>query len=289
MITDTRVIDPAKLGRVIGQEEMRKAQLDMLDTFAEFCDAHGLVYYLSGGTLLGAVRHKGFIPWDDDIDVNMPRPDFQKLVELTGCRLNDHIEIAAPFEKVSHAVSFPRVYDTRYILNSSSKDGKSSYYTNLFVDIFPIEGLPTGMKKIRLHYILAKSFIIMRKLAYFKGVNGPMRKQKILRYIMYPFAKLTGYKIWNRLLLKLSLKYKYDECELVGVTTGGLHTLEEIIERDGYGKPTKVEFEGKMYNAPADTHKYLSNLYGDYMKLPPEDQRVSHHTFTVYESKEAQR
>ena len=286
MIIDTRVYDSSRLGRVVGAEEMRKAQLEMLDTFAEFCDAHGLVYYLSGGTLLGAVRHKGFIPWDDDIDVNMPRPDFEKLLELTDHRLNDHLEIAAPLTKVNHAVSFPRIYDTRYILNSSSKDGKSSYYTNLFVDIFPIEGLPSGMKKIRFHYVLAKSFIIMRKLAYFKGVSGPMRKQKILRYAMYPVAKLTGWNFWNRLLLKLSLKYKYDECELVGVTTGGMHTLEEIIKREGYGKPAKVEFEGKLYNAPANTHKYLSNLYGDYMQLPPEEKRVSHHTFTVYESKE---
>lgn len=287
MIIDTRVYDPSKLGRVIGQEEMRKAQLEMLDIFADFCEKHNLVYYLSGGTLLGAVRHKGFIPWDDDIDVNMPRPDFERLLELTNHRLNDHIEIAAPLTKVSHAVSFPRIYDTRYILHSSSKDGKAAYYTNLFVDIFPIEGLPSDMKKIRRHYVLAKSCIMMRKLAYFKGVSGPMRKQKLLRYVMYPLAKLTGYNVWNRLLLKLSLKYKYDECKLVGVTSGGLHTLEEIIEREGYGKPVKVEFEGKLYNAPADTDKYLTNLYGDYMQMPPEEKRISHHTFTVYESKEA--
>lgn len=285
MVVDTCFYDKEKLGPAISVEEIRRAQLEMLDTFVEFCEKHDLTYYLSGGTLLGAVRHKGFIPWDDDIDVNMPRPDYERLIELTKGRLNDHLMISAPDGPIYHATSFPRICDTRYILYSGSQDGKVFYYTNLFVDIFPIEGLPADMKKVKNHYFWAKSMVVMRKIAYFQGVSGPMNMHKLIRMVCRPFAKLMGYKFWNKCLLKIAKKYKYDECEYVGVVTSCFHTLEEYIERTGYGEPVKVEFEGKLYNAPADTHKYLSNLYGDYMKLPPEEKRVAHN-FMVYESKE---
>ena len=285
MILDCREIDPAQLGRKIEPDEMRRLQLDMLDMLVDYCEKHGLTYYLSGGTLLGAVRHKGFIPWDDDIDVNMPRPDVDRLIELTGGVLNDHIEIASPLGPVPHATGFVRICDKRYIINSRSRDGKTSYYTNLFVDVFPIEGLPTNRKMVRLHYWLASGLIIMRLLAYFKGVAGPMSFQKCMRYAMRPLAKLMGYRFWNRALLRVARLYKYDKCDYVGVVTSNFHTVEEYIEREGYGIPVKLEFEGKLYNAPANYDKYLTNLYGDYMQPPPQAERGVHHHFTVYENK----
>ncbi len=219
----------------------------------------------------------------------MPRPDVDRLIALTGGHLNDHVEVASPLGPVPHGTSFPRLCDTRYLLHSSSPDGKSSYYTNLFVDIFPIEGLPTDWGAVKRHFVIAKSLVVMRKLAYFGGVpiGSELHWSNVLRYAAWPFAKLTGPDIWNRLLLRHALKYKYDECPYVGVVTSCEHTLEEYIEREGYGTPVKVEFEGKLYNAPADTHKYLRNLYGDYMQLPPPEKRVAHF-FEVYEDRAAQ-
>ena len=288
MIVDSCQIDSSLLGEQIDSDEMRRAQLDMLDALDAFCEKNGLTYYLSGGTLLGAVRHKGFIPWDDDIDVNMPRPDADRLIELTGGRLNDHVEIASPFGPVPQSVGFMRLCDKRYILHSRSRDGKAAYYTNLFVDIFPIEGLPTSRKRVRWHYWIASGLITMRKLAYFRGVSGRMQFTKVLRLMARPIAKLMGYRFWNRLLLNTALKYKYDECDYVGVVTSNYHTVEEYIEREGYGTPVKVAFEGKLYNGPANAHKYLQNLYGDYMTPPPEQER-DHHRFKVYRSAEQPR
>ena len=287
MIVCSTEINKDMLGRPVSAGEVRRSQMEMLDLLADFCDKHGLTYYLSGGTLLGAVRHRGFIPWDDDIDVNMPRPDADRLIELTGGVLNDHVEVAAPFGPVPHAVGYLRVYDKRYVLRSASRDGRAFYYMNLFVDIFPIEGLPTDMKRVRRHYRVASTLIYLRKLAFFQGVPGKRGLNRTLRLIARPFAKLMGVDFWNRLLLRTALKYRYDACEYVGVVTSNFHTVEEYIRREDYGTPVRVEFEGKQYNAPANAHRYLENLYGDYMQLPPPEKRGQHHQFEVYECRPA--
>lgn len=286
MIVDTQAFDPAKLGRKLTIEEARRRQLDMLDALADFCDAHGLTYYLSGGTLLGAVRHRGYIPWDDDIDVNMPRPDVEKLIRLTGGRLGGHLVIARAEGPIEHATSFPRLLDTRYVLKTSTPDGRASYFTNLFIDIFPIEGLPTDFGKVRRHYLLTRSMITMRHLAYYTGpLTGRRGPMKALRYALRPVAKLFGYRFWNRMLLKLAKKYDYDRCDYVGVVCGYVHTTQEYIKKEGYGVPVKIPFENRMYNAPADADTYLKNLYGDYMQLPPPEKRAVHH-FDIWERKE---
>lgn len=285
MFLDTVDIDRKLLGRPVESEEARRVQVELLDALVELCERYGLRYYLAGGTLLGAVRHKGYIPWDDDIDVNMPRPDIDRLIELTHGRINDHMVIGSPFGPFHQSTTFPRVCDTRYILNSASIDGKSSYYTNLFIDIFPIEGLPTEWSKVIWHYRKARFFVSMRKLAFFKGVSGTMCLRKCARIAAQPVAKLMGYEFWSKQLQKLARKYEYESCDYVGVVTSCMHTLTECIEREGYGEPVQVEFEGKQYNAPANWDKYLSNLYGDYMQLPPEEDRIPHH-FKIYECQE---
>ena len=286
MIVDSWSFDAAKQGRKITIEEARQYQIDMLDALAEYCDAHGVNYYLSAGSLLGAVRHKGYIPWDDDIDVNMPRPDVEKLMKLTGGRLNDHLVIARPEGPIEQSTSFPRLLDTRYVLKSATADGKAVYYTNLFIDIFPIEGLPTSMARVRLHYALTRPMITMRRLAWFRGpLTGKQKFTKAIRYGLRPVARLFGYRFWNRALLWLAKLYDYDKCDYVGVVCGYIHTTQEYIEKSGYGVPATVEFEGKRYKAPHDTDKYLRNLYGDYMQLPPPEKRVTHH-FDIWEIRE---
>ena len=275
MIIDALEFDRARMGRKLDAAETRRLQLEMLDALTNYCDAHGLTYYLSGGTLLGAVRHQGFIPWDDDVDVNMPRPDYEKLKALTGCHLNDHLEISSPEGPIEHSTSFARLCDTRYVTLMHGPSEGTSYYANLFIDIFAIEGQPSSMRRCAWRYRLSSFLISMRRLAYFKGISGG--QHAMVKRLLRPVARLFGYRFWNRRLYRLATRYRYEDTEKVGVVMVYEKKMEEIMPREGYGKPVKVTFEGRQVNAPADADRYLRNLYGDYMKLPPEDQRVAHH------------
>jgi len=265
---------------------MKQIFLMIYKDIFKVCRENGLTLLLGGGSALGAIRHKGFIPWDDDIDLMMPRADYETFKKIFAGTLSDKYVLQVPN---ADGCEISNLY-MKVILRGTERKELQKLNApglhGLWVDIFPIEGLPTDKKKVKRHYYIAKSMVTMRKLAYFQGISGTMSIQKFIRIVSRPFAKLMGYRFWNKCLLKIAKKYKYEECEYVGVVTSCFHTMEEYIRREGYGTPVKVEFEGKLYNAPADTHTYLSNLYGDYMQLPPVEKRVAHH-FSVYESKEA--
>ena len=160
------------MGREVPFEEIRRVQLSLLDALVKLCQEHHLRYYLSGGTLLGAVRHGGYIPWDDDIDVNMPRPDCEKLLRLTGGRINEHMEIGAFGGPVEHSCAFLRVYDTDYLLRQEDGNGKIRAYTNVSIDVFPIEGLPENKRRSDLFYFVAKCLVNLKLVAYYRETTG---------------------------------------------------------------------------------------------------------------------
>lgn len=273
------------LGHEVPFEQIRDIQMGILDSIIKCCEENGLRYYLSGGTLLGAVRHKGFIPWDDDIDINMPRPDFNKLMEITGGRIGDNIEIGSFGGPISHSVPFPRAYDTDYLMRLESEEKRVRAYTNVSIDIFPIDGLPDSEKLSRVHYFFAKSFVVLRRVAFYKELTGKWDWHRMIRFAAIIPAKLVGWKNWNRLIQVLCRMYDYEKSKYVGVVCCCVHTNTERVPKEVYGEADTCLFEGRTLKAPHDTHAYLKNIYGDYMKLPPVEMRVRGHHFTVYSLK----
>lgn len=271
-------------GKPMTQEESRKVQVDMLDALASFCDNHGLRYYLSGGTLLGAIRHKGFIPWDDDIDVNMPRPDVEKLYDLTNGILDKYILAKPDYTGFSKSCGFFRLYNFNTVIENfaGGADKKHPSYHPIFIDIFPIEGLPSGKVQTKLHYLKIDALRRMQRTASLDHMSAKSLGAHIFHIISFIPAKLVGYKKWSKLIQKTAKKYDFNEQEYVGVMTAPVHTTNEKVKKDDYIKPVEVLFENNYYHAPANYDVYLSQLYGDYMKMPPKDKQKSHHAFNMY-------
>lgn len=263
--------------REIQFEEMKKIELNILIYFTEVCKENNLRYYLGGGTLLGAVRHKGFIPWDDDIDVMMPRPDFQKLLSLSIN--NENYNIIKP-GTAGYYYNFAKLVDTRTILEE--KGIKVIDGLGVYIDIFPLDGMPETPDARKKRF---KELNSIRK----RINNTCLLKPKFHRN---PFAYLNACRIYNsnknidlsslqKKYLDSALKNSFDDSEFV-FAAGGAYGARDIFPGKWFEKEIELQFENLSVKAFNGYDFYLTQLYGDYMTLPPEDKRVTPHHSIVY-------
>lgn len=260
----------------LNSSEIKKLELDILLKFDEFCKQYKLRYYLAGGTLLGAIRHKGFIPWDDDIDVCMPREDYEKVVELFGIqdhryklRSNRIDDFSAPFAKIVDL-------KTKII----SKISNSNIESNLWIDVFPVDGLPEDIKKVKNIYNKCHFYRCLLMLADLKIISDINVIKRIVKYISKPILKpiisMIGTKWFVNRLEKIAMQYEYDTSKYVGIVTWGLYGVGERMLKSEFEKQIKVEFEGHKFPAFSCWDSYLRGLYKDYMQLPPLEKRQTH-------------
>lgn len=264
--------------RLLEGQEIHRLLADMLAAFADYCDRHTLRYYLVGGTLLGAVRHKGFIPWDDDIDVGMPRPDYERFLELVK-----EEPVGAEYEVVSaKAGDFTLPFaemchkNTRVERPSSEFIDEAAQILRLVLDIFPQDGWPEDKRQSERVVKYAAFLRFLNKEARAKPGEGKTPARKVLKIPMILIARSVG---TSRILKKLdsyAQTYKYDNSRYVGAVTYGIYGLGERCLREEVIDFAQVEFEGRTFCAPGCWDSYLTGIYGDYMTLPPEEKRVSH-------------
>ncbi|MDD6302278.1 MAG: LicD family protein [Bacillales bacterium] len=259
--------------------DLQKVELDLLKEFVRVCNENNLKYYLIGGTLLGAVRHKGFIPWDDDIDVAMPRKDYNKLMKLKD--------------------EFPSYYflqnyktDPHYIYNYAKlRDSRTTYIENFYVchkinhgvwiDIFPIDAVskkkkPSKRFRHRFFYVWWNVYLMylpglfrkFHKKTFFKDLG--LNIVALLTFLGNPFH------LRNKWLDYYASHRNYDESVLVANYMGNIPN-KAAMPKEFFLDGIEVEFEGNKYIGPKDYDGYLTWVYGDYMKLPPEEKRVGHH------------
>lgn len=266
-------------------DELKALQLEMLNKLHLFCCENNIRYSLDFGTLLGAIRHQGYIPWDDDIDIVMPRPDYDKFIHLFNGKI-DNLVVYAPELDWSYYATYANVCDLRTVLveKSCNHRGKS---IGVKIDIFPLDGVPTNYDDYLIHTKHLKS--ILRCIAYKKWTRASFmktwRKSKLGLWVaVYNRLKYSwiSYNTLQERIHKLAVSYPYESADYVEKITFNSTNKSWRIERGCFENYIEVPFEDFSFCVVKDYHKYLTILYGDYMQLPPEEQRIPHHGFTAY-------
>lgn len=271
---------------IIDDEKLRNMQLRLLDALSDvhnICEKYNLQYFLSGGTLLGAIRHKGFIPWDDDIDIMMPLTDYNKLGELVAQEFGDKYLVKYPRTDTLDPTPCLKIY----LKNTIYKEILSSEWNKpqmLFIDVFAIRSVSKykfarrvkgKIFDIALHCAGLKAELkypstsLKVKSKTNKELKEYLNKRKILSYL----ANLIPMKLWF-FIANFLLKKQYDSN--LTIIPEGIRYNRELLPACVYESSVDVEFEGKIFKAPVGWKTYLENLYGDYMQVPPINQRERH-------------
>lgn len=248
--------------------------------FHDFCVSNNLKYYMIGGTMLGALRHKGFIPWDDDIDVGMPREDYEKFLTLTK-EISDNCVVEYPNEtNKDYKYLYAKIFDKTTTLVENTR---YPLKRGLFIDIFPIDGVGNDKEKAKKHYKKISKLIALESMivcAYRKGRKWYKNLAILLGRIISPLF-ISERKI-NKSFDKLAKKYSYQDSKYVGNLAGNWG-IKEMMPKSYLGKPTLYDFEGFQFYGVEDADKYLSSVYGNYMKLPLVEKRVTHHDYIEFD------
>lgn len=259
---------------------VQEVQLELFKVFMDFCEKHNLRYFVAGGALIGVLRHKGYIPWDEDIDVSMPRKDYDKFVSLQdqfpkGYGLTDYRN------NPNWHFNFSQFIDeeSEIIIHMNELPQKS----NVWIDVFPEDGLPSNGFRRWLHmkHILMYRYMIQAanlKTQVKTTLPGrPWHEKIVLRFLHYvPLGKLIN---TNKTLEKMATslrKYDYDDCEWVGSLLGRYRD-REIVPKSYWGHGQLLPFENLMVMCPEQADKLMTHIYGNYMQLPPENKRDCHH------------
>lgn len=245
--------------------ELRKLQLKMLgilNVVTSVADKHNIPYWLSGGTLLGAIRHGGFIPWDDDIDIELLLPDYKKLLKILKTELPSDLYLQTPSDK-GYRLLFSKVRDRHSVVFEEDDHLDKYSEKGIYIDIFPEEISYCTLKNI-VDFFYGRSYRRIKRGRPFSSLS--FFYEYTVSLFLYPLGWVL---MWFARIICMITK------------------PDNILHSYGIGNSTnhnacymfpvgKVVFEGKTFSAPKDTDTYLKNQYGDYMKIPPPDKRATH-------------
>lgn len=256
-------------------DELHRVQKEMLKDLLDYFKENNIECFLIGGTLLGAVRHKGFIPWDDDIDLGMTRTNYRRLIELSKTKPIGKHYILSCLETDKTEFPFIKIYNTKIFVREKTK----YKINNLWIDIFPFEGVPDDIevqkkmyKKI-MDYKRKLNFRMMDK-KYIK-VTTSNKIKRIIKYIVKPFVNLLPVDYYARKMDKYALKMSPKNYKKIGDIVWG-SDICDTFDKEELNNLIYLEFEGLKIKSIPHYKDFLTRCYGDYMKLPPKNKRESH-------------
>lgn len=257
--------------------ELQCYLLNMLSWFHNYCNNNNLRYYALGGTMLGAVRHEGFIPWDDDIDVGMPRPDYNRLIKNIGNRIYEDYYLETPFSTYSdYKYPYCKLYNTKTTLVEHTWPRLKR---GIFIDVFPLDGLGNDQNEAektwekvssKINYIWCRTCGVRRDRALYKNI-----------------AIIGAHLIPNVIAMDKKVLFDMDQkCQkldfdtvLYGGNVFGNWGKKEIMKSEIMGRPKEYKFENQVIFGAQDYDSYLTHLYNDWKKLPPKEKQITHHEY----------
>lgn len=269
------------------RNEVRKVQIELLDELDRICKKHNITYHLFAGTLLGAVRHRGFIPWDDDLDVSLLREDYEKLIKVINTELDDKYYFESP-EKDKHSpFPFAKLKKNNTYFKEASLNKKMHH--GIFIDIFQLDDVPSDKKKLEKLRKRLNFWYFLKSIKVLNYEKSRSFKNTIIKYfivtIIKPFLLPFSFKYINGKINKLATTFNHLDYKMVGHLT--CHKIRKEIfhaylyDKENFKETIYLDFEGKKYLAPKGYDKVLTDLYGDYMTPPKEQERHPYHASRV--------
>lgn len=254
--------------------KLQLIQLDILKEVDRICSCHNIMYYMVGGTLLGAIRHHGFIPWDVDIDIAMPRTDYEKFQEVCQIDLNHNY-------KLLNYRNTNRYLRPHILISLKNTKLYTKYYKynkhldnyGIFMDVFPLDNVPDSHWKRVLFKIRISFWKMLRKnIISCSYTDNPLKQfaHHVIRFVFSPISLNWVNKRFDDTLKS----YANEKTQKKGaIGTGRLSFDRESIENVIFGNPCKIEFEGFYFNAPEHYDDWLKKIYGDYMTFPSKQEQ----------------
>lgn len=273
-------------------EDMKEVQhltLGLLKKFMEICRTHHLRWYFTGGALIGVLRHGGFIPWDDDIDIGMPRKDYEKLLLILSKDMPEGYGLCSRFTNPDWHFGMSQFQDMKTEIETDLWG--TPRRTHIWLDIFPLDGLPAdpAARKMRIAEIMTHRYLIqaanVRTQVDTHRERPGYEKAAIRLLKAFPAGRLLN---TQRLLDELDgilRRDDFDDSAWAGNMLGR-YREKEAVPRCWFGKPVKGMFEGIEVNIPAESDRIERQLYGDYMQLPPENERGGHYIRLISSGRE---
>ncbi len=253
--------------------EIRPLQLKILEILQavdKTCKEHNLRYYLTAGTMLGAVRHKGFIPWDDDADIAMPRPDYEALIANASQWLPKQYELICAENDNLYPLPFAKVQDAQ---TTMIERAHLKYLGGVYIDIFPLDGMPDSKISQWWHFFRYQYY---KRINYFVYRDPYKHGHGLACVLPLLIQKVYSKENIRHRLRKLQTKYDFDKSHLIVDHDDG---LKGILPKDVIGTPTPILFENIELLGVEHPDKYLSQKYGDYRTIPPHDDQHQHNFF----------
>lgn len=268
----------------LSMKDIQAISLEILKKIADICEEQNLTYFLAYGTLIGAIRHHNYIPWDDDVDIMMPRPDYEKLLKYFKNNQDSLMPLQMMNDNTTddYPYMISRVSDSRYILNVTNE---KPYGIGVFIDIYPLDGLGNDKEKALKLIDKGKnlsSLIFLSTRKYFHKGNTKTWLKTLIKFPAFVYAKLFGKSFFSQKSLKLAELNQYDDSKYVGCVIWPTYRERDIYDKDLFAETVMVDFGKYQFRAPKRYDEILTQIYNNYMQLPPEKDRVAHHLYSAY-------